>query len=121
VGEFRSSVARETCKQAAEPYVGEPYPGKHAIERARQRYGIVLDLAALRLLEGQIAAGRATVLTKIAEGVQRVLVTHAGKQMVAIFDHQSRKITTFLPRQGWSDYLLDPNARKAKRGKRRRR
>ena len=101
----RQRIASEAIAKSAHRPWGKR---THAIERAAERHGVVIDLFGLRIVERRIETGR-----PIQEGLLllgHVAVDHQyrrtsiwlcvldGKVAPIVFDHDSRAITTVLPR-----------------------
>ncbi len=73
-------------------------PIVHAIERARERYGIELDLPALNAIAAQIAAGEGMLLRRSPRDGHEVVVIRVQGQLVTVaFDPHKGWIKTFKP------------------------
>jgi len=72
-------------------------PKSHAIERARERYGVQLTPEALGILRRQIEDQTALLTKKLPDGIEQWLVMHDGTAMVAVYDPQSRWICSVVP------------------------
>jgi hypothetical protein len=68
----------------------------HAIERARQRYGVVLTAADLVELSKTI--GASPLLRRLEGGTEHRLLMWKGTAMIAVVNLAKNFIITFLPR-----------------------
>ena len=68
----------------------------HAIDRASERYGVVLDEGGLLHLEVSIVAGRSICLQRNTE-TELHIVGHKGVALVAVYLRGPKVIATFLP------------------------
>ena len=76
----------------------------HAIERAKERYGITLQFDDLGALQEQIATRAATFLGYLPRGAECWRVDHNGVGMAAVWSPLAQRIITFRP--SWSQRAL---------------
>lgn len=70
----------------------------HILDRLKERYGLDLALSDVRGWQRQIEAGRAVMLRRdVAAAGERYLVTHAGMQLILVYNTEARRIVTVLP------------------------
>ena len=97
--------------------------GEHAIEQAKERYGIDLVLWDLVNIRDKIESGKSLLMgTDPNRPTQTHIVTYRDTEMQVIFDPKSRCVVTFYEK-GWKlgrgGYNLRKNGkRKRLRGKR---
>lgn len=93
---------------------GELLPrARHAIERAQERYNLLLTTTDIRRLEQTILAGKALIVRR-ADPNDTVLVQHKGVSLVAVVYRPNGNIVTFLPRESLSPSKKRDPGRRAK-------
>lgn len=69
----------------------------HAIERARERYGLELCDEDLRVIAARIGDGRSVHLGTSGNGGERHALAYGGKTVVVVWLPAVEAIATFLP------------------------
>jgi hypothetical protein len=69
----------------------------HAIERARERYGLTLDRWDLLAIASIIRAGKTVLTRRQRDGREVHALEYRGVAVVALYDLRDRCVTTFLP------------------------
>jgi len=71
---------------------------KHALQKAKERYGVRLSSEQYEQLVAQIARGDAPELKRLPDGAAVHLVRHRHLTMAAVYRETPERITTFLKR-----------------------
>lgn len=79
---------------------------EHALERARERYGIELTSVEYLALCTRLAAREGLLVADQGEGREVWCIPFNGRWLVAVFDQRPARIVTFLPpsRRPMHDY-----------------
>ncbi len=78
---------------------------RHAINRARERYGLYLTVNDLIKLRGMIVAGEGRRVRRLRASDTYVL-THNGVEVLAVYDRRSKNIVTFLDQGTIKSYAV---------------
>lgn len=77
---------------------------KHAVRRAKERYGLYLTKHDYLNLVSQVRQGKATCVGRDSLRVTVWVVAHIGVEMLAVYDSVRGRIATFLPMRSKSQY-----------------
>ena len=69
----------------------------HALDRARERYGLELTTEQLDRLAERIRTHRTVIRTREGAGRTHHVIAHDGLQLLAVYDAAQGRIRTFLP------------------------
>lgn len=78
----------------------------HAKERAKQRYGLVLNRSHILLMVEKIQELEAIFLCKESRTRTHYIVEHDGTWMIAVYDRGKKNIATFMPRSAFFDRYI---------------
>lgn len=74
----------------------------HAIERARERYGLDLTVDDLKAIVSACAAGDGVLLGRVGDGLERWLVRSKGAALVALVNIPEKFVVSILPHRSGS-------------------
>lgn len=69
----------------------------HAIERARERYGLELTTDNLKAIVSKCSAGKGVLMARLDNGLERYLVQWNGTGLIVLLNVSKKMVVTVLP------------------------
>lgn len=71
---------------------------QHAIDRARERYGLELTEQDIEALRGALVAGRAVLLKQMPDGYRHMMAMLGERALIVVWHPERQAIITVLPK-----------------------
>lgn len=94
-------------------YIGTPYRGRHAIDRAAERYGLQLTPDQIRQLEVRCERGGGVLVARLPNGCEKRALACEGRDIVVIWNPAHGRIVTIVPKR-WEGEPLRPKCQHIK-------